>query len=149
MKIFRFSLEGVVVSFLTVLAAQLALSGPARWVVPGDPVENPAALEAILALNPLFMLLVFWEDLVFVLPTLLVPEKLRVPALIVSAAVFSSLHGFWGPEAMIMKLPIIPLWHVLARKYGLLSTMASHVLTDLLIVVTIQTLVALNPELLK
>lgn len=83
------------------------------------------------------------EDTIFVAPLLLLPSKLVLPALCLSAALFALAHVGYPPMTRFPKAFTIPLWYYFASRFGLLTVMVAHGLIDVLAVVVARQLLRL------
>lgn len=71
------------------------------------------------------------EDVLFVLPALILPRPWRYGFLAFSTLVFMSGHLYQGDFPALAKLPFVPLSYILAARFGILTTVAAHSLNDI------------------
>jgi len=84
---------------------------------------------------------VFWEDMFFVFPSLLLyhltkNKYLVAPVMLVSSIIFAIGHLYQGVMAPIILLGYVPAMFYFGRKYGLGTVMACHVAYDVLTYLT-------------
>lgn len=72
-----------------------------------------------------------FEDCVFVLPALMLEDKIERRAwLLLGTLLFTSGHSYQGNGAMFAKLFVVPVVYLMASEWGILTTMAAHSLMD-------------------
>jgi hypothetical protein len=95
---------------------------------------NPMSLELF---NFLRLFLVFWEDMFFVFPSLLLyhltrNKHLTAPIMIISSIIFSMGHVYQGVDWALILLGYVPMAMYFARRHGLGTVMVCHVTYDVL-----------------
>lgn len=136
-EILRFSLK----PFLKFLLIIIALTGLRLWAFVDMPMPIYKSLPNIESL-----LLVFWEDVFFVLP-LLIMKKYQVEGdklhkvmfwivMAISSIFFASGHLYISTEWATILLAYVPLMYSIARKSGLTNVMLGHVIYDVATVLT-------------
>lgn len=93
-------------------------------------------------LPPFDLYMVWWEDVIFVLPSLVLFRKnlsrwFLIPLIMLSSLIFASGHLYQGSTWAIITLFYIPLMLHFAKKYGLATTAACHVTYDVVTYLTI------------
>ena len=88
------------------------------------------------------LFLVFWEDMFFVFPSLLLysltkNKYLTAPVMLVSSVIFASGHIYQSVPWALILLGYVPLMFYFGRKYGLGTVMASHVTYDVVTYLTL------------
>lgn len=111
-------------------------------MTPHSPVDEDSA-ATIRNISPWHLMLVFWEDAFFTLPTIVL-EKLgastfaRNSMLILSSLAFASGHVAYGlPWAFITLFYVPFLSYKFGKKHGLGTVMACHVTYDMLTWLTV------------
>lgn len=87
------------------------------------------------------LFLVFWEDMFFVFPSLLLyfltKNKLLVaPVMLISSLIFSLGHVYQSVEWALLLLAYVPVMFYFARKHGLGTVMVAHVTYDVVTYLT-------------
>ncbi len=88
------------------------------------------------------LFLVFWEDMFFVFPSILIyhftkNRYLVAPVMLLSSLCFSVGHIYQSVEWAILLLAYVPFMFYLGRKHGLGTVMVAHVTYDVLTYLTI------------
>ncbi len=142
----KFSLKGVLVSYLVSLAALLVFGSIAVEVVDSGSTFDTERMEAFRTMNPFLLFVAGIEDFIFVLPIFLLPARYQLIGLVLSSTLFTLGHSYQG-EAMYAKLVTVPIVFLLARKYGIFSTAFAHGLNDVIAVALMQYLYKKYPSL--
>jgi len=109
---------------------------------PDPPDTNDAAIFADVSVWQ--VLLAGLEDAVFVLPAFFLDKKQdRLAFIVLSSALFTSGHAYQGYGAMFAKVFMVPMVYLMAERWGILTTIVSHSLMD---VMTISLVKALAPK---
>lgn len=87
------------------------------------------------------LFLVFWEDMFFVFPSLLLYSLTKnryivAPVMVLSSLAFSIGHLYISTSWALVLLAYVPLMFFFARKKGMLTVMAAHVTYDVLTYLT-------------
>lgn len=104
-----------------------------------DDVYFPFEIEKI---PPLKFFMVWWEDVMFVLPFVLlsrnnVSKKIQIPLMALASALFAAGHLYQGGLWALITLLYVPIMTHFAKKHGLRTTAACHVTYDVLTYLTI------------
>lgn len=88
------------------------------------------------------LFLVFWEDMFFTFPALLLyrltnKPLLVFPLMVLSSVVFAVGHIYQSVDWAITLLAYVPITFFIARKYGLLTVMICHVIYDIVTYLTL------------
>lgn len=89
----------------------------------------------------LFLSMVWWEDVIFVLPSVLLIKKnsskmIWIPVMALSSLVFAAGHLYQGEIWAAITLFYVPLMTYFAKKNGLSTVAACHVTYDVLTFMT-------------
>jgi len=110
------------------------------------PVPMPTGSDVVMNLNPLQLLMVFWEDAFFTLPALalarLGASKFDVGAVLaISAVAFASGHMAYGLVWALITLLYVPfISYKYGKTHGLGTVMICHILYDLITFFTLKLL---------
>ena len=136
--IFRFDFKCFVEFTLIMAVGMFAsslyyyLGGP-TLIGDTNPYEN---LKSIMEfIGPQMLLSVWWEDIIYVLPFLVISKLLGdkwkwvIPMMIPSSIVFALGHLYQGPMGLVTFIfPFLSL--LAARKYGFITSVAMHLVYD-------------------
>lgn len=126
---------------LLCLFVQVLVSAVTGYAAKGAMSPDPLEGVKIMAGLPLWRgFAAGLEDALFVLPAFLLPPNYRGGFLILSMASFALGHAYQGNAAMLAKLPAVPVVYFLAARYGILTTIAAHSITDVLALIAIRVL---------
>ena len=99
-----------------------------------DKAELLAGMKEVLDLPTWRLWLAGFEDAIFVLPLFMLREKWRPTFMVFMAVAFATAHSYQGFVPAAAKLVFVPVVYLMAKRWGILTTMIAHSLQDVLAV---------------
>ena len=109
----------------------LAATGALVRLFSSQPVDM-AGVKEILDQPTWRIALAGFEDAVFVLPVFMLSERSRPFFLTFLAIAFASAHSYQGFGPAAAKVFFVPVVYLMAKRWGILTTMIAHSVQDLL-----------------
>jgi len=130
-KACRYMLVDVIV--ISILSSGLDYAGINKIEDPMDGVTYEMQ-QMIKNTSILGISLAGFEDAIFVLPLLVLPQVrvIKYVGIAAMSYLFMRGHDYQGRRAMLVKVGCIPIAYYFASRYGILTTMASHAAKDMI-----------------